>query len=145
MDDLMVGGMAAKPSVTREVKSICPYCGVGCRFIFEVQDGRIVRERPDPDGPANQGQACVKGRFGVAGFIHHPDRLTRPLLRSDGGFRAVGWEEAASFVADALSRFKPNEVGVVACARTTNEDNYVLQKFTRAVLHTNSIDCCARI
>jgi predicted molibdopterin-dependent oxidoreductase YjgC len=145
LSDRMSGGAAAPPREIREVSSVCPYCGVGCRFIFEVHDGKIVRERPDPNGPANQGQACVKGRFGIAGFIHHPDRLTHPMIRSGVGWSTVGWDEATRFAAEKLSRYKPGEVGVVACARTTNEDNYVLQKFTRAVLHTNTIDCCARI
>jgi predicted molibdopterin-dependent oxidoreductase YjgC len=129
----------------REVTSICPYCGVGCRFIFEVQDGRILRTRPDPSGPANRGQACVKGRFGIADFVHHPDRLTHPLVMSDGSWKTATWDEAADLAAERLSLYEPNEVAVVACARATNEDNYVLQKFTRAVLQTNSIDCCARI
>ena len=78
-------------------------------------------------------------------FIHHPDRLTHPIIRSGVGRSTVGWYEATRFVAEKLSRYKPGEVGVVAGVRTTNEDNYVLQKFTRAVLHTNTIDCCARI
>jgi predicted molibdopterin-dependent oxidoreductase YjgC len=129
----------------REVTSVCPYCGVGCRLIFEVQDGRILRERPDPNGPANRGQACVKGRFGIAGFIHHPDRLTQPLIKENGGFRAAGWDEATELVAKRLARYQPHEVAVVASGRATNEDNYVLQKFTRGVLKTNTIDCCARI
>jgi predicted molibdopterin-dependent oxidoreductase YjgC len=135
----------AGPGEVKEVTSVCPYCGVGCRLIFEVKDGRILRERPDPDGPANQGQACVKGRFGIADFIHHPDRLTKPQLKDGNGWKSVDWHEATDFVANALSRYKPEEIAVVACARAVNEDNYVLQKFTRGVLHTNSIDHCARI
>lgn len=141
LDESVVG----RPGEVREVTSICPYCGVGCRFIFEVKNGRILRERPDPNGPANQGQACVKGRFGIAGFIHHPDRLTQPLIKENSAWKAVGWEDATDFVAKALSRYQPREIAVVACARATNEDNYVLQKFARGVLQTNSIDCCARI
>jgi len=129
----------------QEVTSICPYCGVGCRFIFEVRDGRILRERPDPNGPANRGQACVKGRFGIAGFIHHPDRLIQPLIKENGGFRSSSWEESTKLVARRLSSYQPHEIAVVACARATNEDTYVLQKFARGVLKTNSIDCCARI
>jgi predicted molibdopterin-dependent oxidoreductase YjgC len=87
----------------------------------------------------------VKGRFGISGFIHHPDRLTTPLIKENGAFKPVDWDEATSFVARALARYQPHEVAVVACARATNEDNYVLQKFARGVLQTNSIDCCARI
>jgi predicted molibdopterin-dependent oxidoreductase YjgC len=130
---------------SKEVKSICPYCAVGCRLVFKVRSERIISERPDPEGPANQGQACVKGRFGIAGFVHHPGRLTQPLVKNDQGWVKVSWDEAVTTVATAFSRYKPNEVAVIASAKCTNEDNYVFQKFARAVLHTNSVDHCARL
>lgn len=129
----------------KEVASICPYCGVGCRLLFKVKGDRIIGERPDPTGPANQGQACVKGRFGIAGFVHHPDRLTRPMVRNGKGWSQVGWNEALDQVAQTFSRYKPDEVAVIASAKCTNEDNFVLQKLARAVLHTNTIDHCARL
>lgn len=130
---------------TKEVASICPYCGVGCRLIFRVRDNHIVRQWADPEGPANRGQACVKGRFGIAGFVHHSDRLTHPLVKNNGGWTAVGWDQALDTVAQAFSRYKPEEVAVIASAKCTNEDNYIFQKFARAVLQTNSIDHCARL
>jgi predicted molibdopterin-dependent oxidoreductase YjgC len=128
-----------------EVSSICPYCGVGCRLIFKVKGNRIISERPDPEGPANRGQACVKGRFGIAGFVHDPNRLTQPLVKKDQGWESVEWDEAIDFVAKVFSKYKPDEVAVIASAKCTNEDNYVFQKFARAVLHTNSVDHCARL
>jgi predicted molibdopterin-dependent oxidoreductase YjgC len=130
---------------THEVSSICPYCGVGCRLIFKVRDGHIVSGRPDPQGPANQGQACVKGRFGIASFVHHADRLTQPLVKKGQQWAAVGWDEALTTVAQRFSQYKPDEVAVIASAKCTNEDNYIFQKFARAVLGTNSIDHCARL
>jgi len=78
--DLSTRGMA---SLNRTVITICPYCGVGCQLRLEVKDERIVSSRPDPDGAANRGQACVKGRFGIAEFVHHPDRLSTPLIRKN--------------------------------------------------------------
>jgi formate dehydrogenase major subunit/formate dehydrogenase alpha subunit len=130
---------------TREVASICPYCGVGCRLIFTVRNNHILRQRPDPNGPANLGQACVKGRFGITGFVHHADRLTKPLVRDGGSWREATWAEGLDTVARALARYQPHEVAVMASAKCTNEDNYIFQKFARAVLGTNSVDHCARL
>jgi predicted molibdopterin-dependent oxidoreductase YjgC len=125
--------------------TICPYCGVGCRLACEVRDAKIVGVRPDARGPANRGQACVKGRFGIAEFVHGSERLTTPLIRNGNGLEPTSWENALSRVADALKRYKPEEVAVLASAKCTNEENYVIQKFARAVLKTNSVDHCARL
>jgi ferredoxin len=124
--------------------TICPYCGVGCQLKVEIKDGAIVRVIPDHEGPANHGQACVKGKFGLD-FIFHPERLRRPLIRKDGQFVEATWDEALDTVARQLGRYKPEEVAVISSAKNTNEDNYVAQKFTRAVLGTNTIDHCARL
>jgi predicted molibdopterin-dependent oxidoreductase YjgC len=145
LHDLADAANAAYKGPTTKVASICPYCGVGCRLIFSVRDNHIIRQEADPDGPANQGQACVKGRFGIAGFVHHQDRLTQPLVKKGQEWTAVSWNDALDTVATGLSRYKPNEVAVIVSAKCTNEDNYVLQKFARAVLGTNSVDHCARL
>ena len=130
----------------RESKaSICPYCGVGCRLIFEVQDGEIVRTVPDPNGPANKGLSCVKGRFGIGEFVHSPDRLKTPLIRKNGSLEETSWEEALDAVAKQFSKYNPDEVAVISSAKCTNEENYVIQKFARVVLKTNSVDHCARL
>jgi formate dehydrogenase alpha subunit len=129
----------------RVVTTICPYCGVGCQLQLEVKDERIIASIPDPDGGANHGQACVKGRFGIAEFVHHPERLTTPLIRKDGELRQVSWDEALELVAGKLRNYTPNEVGIITSAKCTNEENYVMQKFARAVLGTNNVDHCARL
>jgi formate dehydrogenase alpha subunit len=129
----------------RVVTTICPYCGVGCQLKLEVKDEKIMASKPDPDGPANRGQACVKGRFGIADFVHHPERLTTPLIRRKGQLKEVSWDEALELIAKELKHYTPEEVGVVASAKCTNEENYVMQKFVRAVLGTNNIDHCARL
>jgi formate dehydrogenase major subunit/formate dehydrogenase alpha subunit len=129
----------------RTVKTICPYCGVGCQLILDINNNRVTQVTPDRDGPANHGQACVKGHFGIADFVHSPDRLTKPLIRRDGGFQDASWDEALDLIANQLKSFQPDEIAVIASAKCTNEDNYVLQKLARAVLGTNNVDHCARL
>ena len=127
------------------VATICPYCGVGCQLKVELKDGRITRTVPDMEGPANCGQACVKGRYGIVEFVHSPERLTDPLVRKDGKLVKVSWEEALKLVAEKLGKYKGDQFAFVASAKATNEDNYVMQKFTRAVMQTNNVDHCARL
>jgi formate dehydrogenase (NADP+) alpha subunit len=130
---------------TREVKTTCPYCAVGCQVYLGIRGGEVISARGDKEGPSNDGHLCVKGRFGVAGFIHSKDRLTTPLIKKNGKFEKATWEEALDLVASKLKKYKPEEVGVVSSARSTNEANYLMQKFGRAVLHTNNVDHCARL
>ena len=126
------------------VTTTCPYCGTGCQLKLEVKGQNILRVRPDPDA-WNQGQACVKGRFGIREFVHHHERLTTPLIKKEGRFEPASWEEALDLVARKLSSYKPDETAVFCAGKCTNEDNYVMQKFARAVLKTNNIDHCARL
>ncbi|MGA8848213.1 MAG: formate dehydrogenase subunit alpha [Dehalococcoidia bacterium] len=127
-----------------EIKTICPYCGVGCSLYLGVRDNRIVSVRGAGDGSVNRGSLCVKGRWGYD-FINHPERLTTPLIKKNGELKEASWDEALEVVAKELSRYAPHEVGVIASAKCTNEDNYVMQKFARAVLGTNNVDHCARL
>jgi predicted molibdopterin-dependent oxidoreductase YjgC len=129
----------------RETKTVCPYCGVGCSMYLGVKDGKLTGVRGDPEGPANQGRLCVKGRFGIAEFVNHQDRLTTPLVRKDGQLVQASWDEALNLVAQRLQNYNGYEVAVISSAKSTNEDNYVMQKFGRAVLGTNNIDHCARL
>ncbi|MBN2186472.1 MAG: formate dehydrogenase subunit alpha [Dehalococcoidia bacterium] len=133
----------AKPD--RVVATICPYCGVGCQLNLEVKNERIIASIPDPDGVVNQGQACVKGRFGIAEFVHHPERLTVPLIRRDGELKEASWDETLELVARKLRSYTSAELGMITSAKCTNEENYVMQKFARAVLGTNNVDHCARL
>jgi len=133
-----------------KVATTCPYCGVGCQFYLNVKDGRIVQVSSKWDAPANHGWTCVKGRFGWD-FVHHPDRLTRPLIRRQKGdeFQEVGWDEALDFVAsrfkEVKDRYGPAAFGAFSSAKCTNEENYAMQKFARAVVGTNNVDHCARL
>jgi predicted molibdopterin-dependent oxidoreductase YjgC len=130
-----------------KVRTTCPYCGVGCQMWLHVKDGRIVKVTGVEDGAPNQGRLCVKGRFGYD-FIYSPDRLTTPLIKENGGFRAASWDEALDVV---VTRFKqiiathgPDAIAGVSTARGLNEDSYQMQKLFRAVIGTNNIDHCAR-
>ncbi len=129
----------------RQVATTCPYCGVGCQLGLEIKDGRIIEVLPLRENDVNRGQACVKGRFGIAEFVHHPDRLTTPLVKRDGKFEESTWDEAFDLIAGKLGALNKEEVAVISSAKCTNEENYVAQKFTRAAFGHNNVDHCARL
>jgi len=126
----------------------CGYCGVGCTLEVHVRDGAVAAVKPAHDGPVNRGHACVKGRFAHA-FVRSPERLTRPLVRREGSFAEVSWDEAISTVAEQLARIReqhgPRAIAAISSARCTNEENYLLQKLMRVAVGTNSIDNCSRL
>ena len=132
------------PEPAAKVKSVCTYCGVGCGIKLGVTDQQIVCIEGDRDNPVNKGSLCVKGRFGF-NFVNHPERLKTPLIRKDGELVEASWDEALDKIAEKLVNSKGEQFAALASARTTNEDNYVLQKFTRTVMGTNNIDHCARL
>ena len=99
--------------------------------------------RGDIDNSVNKGNLCVKGRYGYK-FINHPNRLSKPLIKRNNTFEEVEWEQALEYVAERFSEYKSNEFAAISSARCLNEDNYVVQKFTRAVMGTNNVDNCAR-
>ena len=127
-----------------EVKTICPYCGCGCGIYLGIRGNTIVNVRGDIENPVNKGNLCVKGRFGHD-FINHPDRLTSPLVKKKGEFVETTWEEALDLVAAKFSQHKGDKFAAISSARCTNEENYLVQKFARAVMGTNNIDHCARL
>jgi len=137
-----------RPWEAEKVRTTCSYCGVGCQIDFHVKDNRIIKITGAEDTPPNYGSLCVKGRFGF-NFVHSRDRLTTPLIKENGELREATWDEALDLTAKRLSEIKDqhgaDSIGVFTSARVTNEDNYVAQKFTRAVLKTNNIDHCARL
>ncbi|MFC1908279.1 formate dehydrogenase subunit alpha [Chloroflexota bacterium] len=128
-----------------ETETTCPYCGVGCQISLGISDGHVVGVRGNEQNSVNQGLLCVKGRFGINEFVHHSDRLTNPLIKRNGHFEEASWEEVLALVSSKLEGYKSNQIGVISSAKSTNEDNYVMQKFARVVLGTNNIDHCARL
>ncbi len=141
-----VGALVEKDAElpTHYVRSICGYCGCGCGLLLGVRGQRIVTVRGDSQNAASQGRLCVKGRFGFR-YINHADRLKKPLVRRDGEFVEVDWDEALALIAEKLAGYKGDRFAAIASAKCTNEENYVLQKFTRTVMQTNNIDHCARL
>lgn len=145
------GALVPKNSqkASRYVKSVCPYCGVGCTIYLGVRGDRIVSVEGDRESPVNNGRLCVKGRFGIPEAVHSPKRLTKPLIKKDGRFVESSWDEALDLVAQKFreikQRYGGEALGVIASARITNEANYLAQKLARAVFGTNKVDNCARI
>ncbi len=134
--------------VDRWTRTTCPYCGTGCEMEVGVHAERIVQVKPALDALVSKGHLCVKGRY-AHGFVHATDRVTEPMIRTEGQWRRATWSEAIEFTADKLGqilrRHGPRAVGVLGSARATNEENYIAQKFARVVLGTNNVDCCARV
>lgn len=132
----------------KKESSICIYCGVGCKIDFYTNTkGELVKALGNDDGP-NKGHLCVKGRFGFD-FVQSDKRLTKPLIRKDGELCEADWDEALDFIASRLSEIKdkhgPDSVMAFSSAKCTNEENYLMQKFMRAVIGTNNVDHCARL
>ena len=134
----------------RVVKTTCAYCGVGCSFDAEMRGNQVIRMTPSKEGKANRGHSCVKGRF-AWGYATHADRILSPMVREKitDPWREVGWDEAIAFAARGLRQAQadhgPLSVGVITSSRCTNEETYLVQKLTRAVLGNNNTDTCARV
>ncbi|WPD21586.1 MAG: formate dehydrogenase subunit alpha [Candidatus Electrothrix scaldis] len=138
------------PGEAKLVRSVCTYCGTGCSVDIAVKNGTIVEIKALSDAPPNNGDLCIKGRFGYD-FYRHPERLTKPLIRErlDQPFREVSWQEALAFAAQGFLRIQQEQgtqaLGVLSSSRCENEVNYLAQKFCRAVFRSNSVDNCARV
>lgn len=135
-----------------KVLTVCPYCGAGCKIYLTVDNGAITGAEPAP-GRTNESTLCLKGRYGWD-FLNDTrrltSRLTKPLLKKNGDFVPVSWQEAIGFVAGKLQEIKakygPDAIMATGSARGPgNEANYCMQKFVRAVIGTNNIDHCARV
>ncbi|MCL4856624.1 MAG: formate dehydrogenase subunit alpha, partial [Flavobacteriales bacterium] len=133
---------------TKKTRTICTYCGVGCNLEVATVGGKIKSIQAPYNAETNGGHTCLKGRYAFK-FYDHPDRLTSPMIKRNGTFENVTWDEAYDFIANHLTRIKStngsNAIGGISSARTPNEENYLMQKFIRAVIGTNNIDCCARV
>jgi predicted molibdopterin-dependent oxidoreductase YjgC len=136
-----------RPWEIEKVKTICPYCGTGCSVYLHIKDGKIIGASPDPDSPVNRGHLCTKGRFGWD-YIQSEDRLTKPLIKKEGVFVEVEWDEALNCVAEKFNTIKDNygadAIAALSSAKASNEDNYLMQKLMRSI-GTNNIDHCARL
>lgn len=129
-------------------KSVCPYCGTGCEINVGKRENRIVQIKPVHDSPVNHGHLCVKGAYAFE-FVHSDDRVTEPLIRENGEWKTVSWNEAIKFTAEKLkeitAKHGADSAAVLGSARATNEENYLAQKFARVCLGTHNVDNCARV
>jgi predicted molibdopterin-dependent oxidoreductase YjgC len=132
----------------KTVLTTCTYCGCGCGLLLEVLDGQVVGVLPQKDHVINEGALCIKG-WNAHQFIYDQGRLRKPLMKRNGLFQEVSWEEAIEEVAKRIMKIKeeygPDSIGGLTSARCTNEENYVFQKWVRAVIGTNNVDHCARL
>ena len=149
------------PPPERIVQTTCAYCGVGCNLDLNIKDDKIINVTSNPNAPVNGMHLCVKGRYGFD-FVHHPDRLTQPMVREyllSGKTRESGeergkwvktdWDTAIDIVAQKLIKtkeeFGPDSIGLLSSAKCTNEENYLMNKFSRQIIGTHNIDHCARL
>jgi formate dehydrogenase major subunit len=154
LDENQVGDSA---DFDKEVESVCAFCGVGCQISIKVKDDK-VKYVEGINGPANEGRLCVKGRFGYD-YIHHPHRLTKPMIRRDDApakglnvdpanweafFREASWDEALDAAANGL-KGRGREVAGFGSAKCTNEEAYLFQKFIRQGFGHNNVDHCTRL
>jgi formate dehydrogenase major subunit len=132
----------------RLVRTTCPYCGAGCQMNLKVKGDTIIEVTADPEQAPNYGALCVKGRFGFH-FVQHPDRLKTPLIRKGGQLVECSWDEALTYTAkrffDIKAMYGSDAIAGFSCARATNEENFLMQKFMRTAIGTNNIDHCARL
>ncbi|UCE99360.1 MAG: formate dehydrogenase subunit alpha [Planctomycetota bacterium] len=127
----------------KDVLTTCAFCGCGCGLYLQIEKGYVTGVTPSQRHPVSRGRLCARG-WHIYEFVHHPDRLKKPLVREGGAFREVDWREALDMVAKNLigikDKYGSDSIGVIASPKCTNEDNFVLMKFCRAVLGTNNID-----
>ncbi len=132
----------------KKVYTICPYCGCGCGLYLHVSDHRVIGVSPSRRHPVSEGMLCVKG-WNAHEFIHHPDRLLYPLRKTERGRVRTSWRDALNWTASRLSeiaaQYGPDSIGLLSSAKCSNEENYLMMKFARAVIGTNNIDHCARL
>ncbi len=151
-----VGALQPKPYInkgriweTTKVRTTCPYCGVGCVLDLCIKDNKIVNVTSKIGEHVNRGNLCVKGKFGMD-FVDSPKRLKSPMIKTkEGRFKKVSWKKALEFISGRLTEIKekhgPDSIGVLSSAKCTNEENFLMSKFARAVIGTNNIDHCARL
>ena len=128
--------------------TICPYCSVGCSIVINTKMDSVRRIVSNDRLGINEGNLCVKGRFGHE-FIHSPERIKTPLIRMNGELCPASWNDAIDAVSERFEQIIREHggqfIGGIGSEKCTNEDNYLFQKFCRSVLGTNTIDNVSHI
>src|SRR5271169_3574721 len=154
VDACPVGALGTKPYRHRsrvwymdEHQIICPYCGCGCTTNLSLREGKLMRTRGEQGVGVNDGNLCSRGRFGFD-YIYSENRLKTPMVKKNGTLTEVSWEEALEYIAGRLQAIKTEHgasaIGAIGSQRCTMEDNYMLQKFMRDAIGTDTIDSAAR-
>lgn len=138
---------AMRDSRIKRTKTVCTYCGVGCSFDVWTKGRDILKVEPQMEAPTNQISTCIKGKFGWD-FVNSEDRLTKPLIRRGDTFYEASWDEALDLVASKLMEVRQTHgddaVAFISSSKCTNEENYLMQKLARSIMHTNNVDNCSR-
>jgi formate dehydrogenase major subunit len=138
---------AMRKSRIKRTKTVCTYCGVGCSFEVWTKDRHILKIEPQAEAPVNGISTCVKGKWGWD-FVNSEERLKKALIRKGDEFVEATWDEALNLVATKLGAIKEehgaDSIGYIASSKCSNEENYLFQKFTRAIMGTNNVDNCSR-
>ena len=153
IDACPTGALLSKPSkfqarawFLEEKDTICPFCGCGCTLTLGIREGKILRSRGKEDNGRSEGNLCGRGRFGFD-YIYSENRLKTPMIKKDGEFASVSWDEALMYISNNLKAIMtshgPSSVGAIGSHRCTNEDNHMLQKFMREVVGSDNIDSSA--
>jgi len=130
------------------IKSVCPYCGVGCGIELHVKDGKVVKVLPQKDHPVNSGKLCIKGAT-LEKVINNPKRLKYPMIKTKNGFKKISWEKALDIISKKFKELKKtygdSSIAIITSTKCTNEESYLIQKFARTVIGNNNIDNATRL
>lgn len=124
----------------KSVQSTCTFCSVGCSMNSNIKGDHLVNIGPAPGTRSRPLQLCLRGKFVVPELIYHPERILEPLVRRNGSWVQVPWDEAIAFTAQNMQQFKDGKFGIIGSAQETMETNYILQQFARQVMRTKHVD-----
>ncbi len=129
-----------EPLPDDQAKTICPLCSMGCELDVMLNKGRILSTRPSREGAANQGQACVKGRFVIKDIVYSSQRILKPMIRRRKELEEVSWDEALDFVAQRLNSYKGKEIGLIQSPQISCEGNFLVERFAREVVKSPNVN-----
>ena len=143
-----VSRIKARPWQSQKVPTTCHYCSLGCQLELTVFENKVIGVTAPEDSGANRGSLCQRGIFGYD-FLHHPERVTVPMLKKADKWQEVPWDEALAYVAAMINKIVlasgPEAVGGLISPRCTNEEAYLFQRFMREIVGTNNIDSTGRL
>lgn len=140
----IVTDLYKKELETHWATAICPICSAGCRLMLEkTADEALIQVKPSSDGPSNNGQACVQGRFLMKRYVARPQRLRQPMLREGDRWKDMSWDEALKYAGEKLQSYAPDQIAFLTDGRLTNEELHVLNRLAREGFKTNNVGLVA--